>query len=117
MTKSTIPLHSADLLMIILFTKTSKQAIGTRNNKPKTDLEEAFKQIECWIDTRHLKLKPDKTEYILFGSQAQLKKISPGPLSAHGDLIEISIEVTCGGGFWTKNSISNNTLRKSKKRQ
>ena len=38
----------------------------------------------------HLKLNSDKTEYILFGSQAQLKKIPPEPLNAHSDLIEIS---------------------------
>ena len=26
--------------------------------------------IKCWMDTMHLKLYSDKTEYILFGSQA-----------------------------------------------
>ena len=46
-----------------------------------------------------LKLNSDETEYILFGSQAQLKKISPEPLNAHDNLIEISKVVRYLGGF------------------
>ena len=38
----------------------------------------------------HLKLNPDKTEYILFGSQQQLKKTSQEPLDAKGDPIAVS---------------------------
>ena len=34
-------------------------------------------------------LSPDKTEYILFGSQQQLKKTSPEPLNAQGDPIVV----------------------------
>ena len=46
-------------------------------HKTKTDLKEAFIQLKCWMDAMHLKLNPDKTEYILFSSQQQLKKTSP----------------------------------------
>ena len=42
------------------------------------------------MDTIHLKLNSNKTEYILVKSQAQLKKISPEPLNAYSNLIEIS---------------------------
>ena len=83
--------------MIILFTKTIKQATMIKNHKFKT--EEAFKHIKCWMDTMHLKLNSDKTEYILFRSHAQLKKISPEPLNAHGNLIEISKVVRYLGGL------------------
>ena len=65
----------------------------------KTNLEETVKQIKCWMDTMHLKLNSDKTEYILFRSQAQPKKISPEPLNAHGNLIEIGKVVMYLGGF------------------
>ena len=43
MAKSTIPLHSNDLLMIILFEKTSKAGNKDQEQHTKTDLEEAFK--------------------------------------------------------------------------
>ena len=51
------------------------------------------------MDTMHLKLNPDKTEYILFGSQQQLKKTSSEPLNAHGDPIAISDAMRYVGGF------------------
>ena len=47
----------------------------------------------------HLKLNSDKTEYILFRSKAQLKKISPEQVNVHGGLIEISKVVRYPGGF------------------
>ena len=65
----------------------------------KTDLQEAFTQLKHWMDTMCLKLNPDKTEYILFGSQQQLKKTSPEPLDAHGDTIAVSDAVRYLGGF------------------
>ena len=58
-----------------------------QEHKIKTELEEAFTQLKHWMDTMDLKLNPDKTEYILFSSQQQLKKISQEPLDAHGDPI------------------------------
>ena len=47
----------------------------------------------------HLKLNPDKTEYILFGSWQKLKKTSPEPFNALGDPITVSNEVRYLGGF------------------
>ena len=79
--------------------KNFKAGNKDQEQQTKTDLEKAFKQINCWMDTMHLILNSDKTEYILFGSQAQLKKISPEPLNAHGDLTEISKVVRYLGVF------------------
>ena len=79
--------------------KNFKAGNKDQEQQTKTDLEEAFKQIKCWLDTMYLKLKPDKTEYILFGSHVQLKNIFPEPLYAHGDLIEISKVVRYLGRF------------------
>ena len=70
-----------------------------QEHKIKTDLEEAFTQLKHWIDTMHMKLNPDNTEYILFGSQQQLNKTSPEPLDAHGDPIVVGDAVRYLGGF------------------
>ena len=37
-------------------------------DKTKKDLKETFTQLKCWMDAMHLKLNPNKTEYILFSS-------------------------------------------------
>ena len=79
--------------------KNFKAGNMAQEQQTKTDLEEAFKQAKYWMDTMHFKLNPGKTEYILFGSQAQLKKISPEPLNAHDDLIEVIKVVRYLGGF------------------
>ena len=42
------------------------------------------------MDTVHVKLNPDKMEYILFGSWQQLKKTPPEPLNTHSDPIAVS---------------------------
>ena len=47
----------------------------------------------------HLKLNPDKTEYILFGSKQQLQKTPTEPLNAHGYPIAVSDAVRHLGGF------------------
>ena len=46
----------------------------------------------------HLKLNTDKTEYIHFGSQQQLKKTSPEPIDAL-DPTAVSKKVRYLGGF------------------
>ena len=78
--------------------KNFKAGNKDQQQQTKTYLWEAFKQIKCCKDTMHLKLNSDKTDYILFGSQAQLKNISPEAFNAHGDLIEISKVVRYLGG-------------------
>ena len=68
-------------------------------HKVKTDLEKTFTHLKQWMDTMHLKLNPEKTEHILFGSQQQLKKTSQEPLDAQGDLVAVSKVVRYLGGF------------------
>ena len=70
-----------------------------QEHKIKTDLEEAFTQLKHWLDTLCLKLKPEKTECIPFGSWQQLKKTSPEPLNAHGDPNVAIDAVRYLGGF------------------
>ena len=76
-----------------------KAGIKVQEHKIKTDLEEAFTQLKHWMDTMHLKLSPNKTEYILFGPWQQLKKTSSEPLDAHGDPIAVSDAVRYLGRF------------------
>ena len=45
-----------------------------QEHKVQTDLEKTFTHFKQWMDMMSLKLNPDKTEYILFGSWQQLKK-------------------------------------------
>ena len=61
-----------------------------QEHKVKTDLEKTFTDLKQWMDTMHLKLNPDKTEYILFCSWQQLKKTSQEPLDAQGDHIVVN---------------------------
>ena len=64
----------------------------------------------------HLKLNPDKTEYILFGSWQQLKKISPEPLNAQGDSIPVSELLRYLGGFLDQNlNFKKHIIEKAKK--
>ena len=52
------------------------------------------------MDTMHLKVNPDKTEYILFGTWQQLKKTSQQETHhAHGGPIAASDAVRYLGGF------------------
>ena len=70
-----------------------------QEHKVKTDLEKTFTHLIQWMDMMCLKLNPDKTEYILFGSQQQLKKTSQEPLDAQGDSIAVSKVVRYLGRF------------------
>ena len=88
-----------------------------QEHKIKTDLEEVFTQLKHWMDTMHLKLNPDKTEYILFGSQQQLKKTSPEPLDPHGDPIAVSDAVRYLGGLLDQHLNFKNTLMTKLKKQ
>ena len=74
-----------------------------QEHKVKTDLEKTFTHLKQWMDMMCLKVNPDKTEYILFGSQQQLKKTSQESLNAQGDLIAVSKVVRYLGGFLDKN--------------
>ena len=43
--------------------------------------------IKSWIDSMHLKMNPNKTEFIYFGSKPQLKKCKVESLKVSDDLI------------------------------
>ena len=79
--------------------KSVKAGNKIEEHNTKTDLEKTLTQIKCWMDAMHLKLNPAKTEYILFGSQQQLKKTSPEPCDAQGNLIPVSEAVRYLGGL------------------
>ena len=64
-----------------------------QEQQAKLKLENTFSNIKEWMDSMPLKLNSEKTEYIMFGSWQQLTKISPTPLHAGPDLIELSTKV------------------------
>ena len=49
--------------------------------------------IKSWMDTMRLRLNTNKTEYITFGSKAQLWKISTTPLTTGNDKIQMTSDV------------------------
>ena len=61
-------------------------------------MEDAFNHIQYWMDKMWLKLNPDKTAYILFGSKQQLNKASQEPIKVEPDLTELSNNVKYLGG-------------------
>ena len=82
----------------------------------KTYLEKTFTHLKQWMDTMHLKLNPDKTEYILFGSWQQLKKTSQELLDTQGDPIAVSKVVRYLGGFLDQNlNFKKHIIEKTKK--
>ena len=64
-----------------------------QEQQAKLKMEHTFSNIKEWMDSMHLKLNSEKTEYIMFGSWQQPTKISPTPLHAGPDLIELSNKV------------------------
>ena len=59
--------------------KNFKEGDKTSKLVTKNELETTFIHIKNWMDTMHLKLNSDKTEYILFRSAKQLKNINRTP--------------------------------------
>ena len=50
------------------------------------------------MDSMHLKLNTDKTEFMIFGSKHQLRKLDESTLDANGELIQNSAVVRYLGG-------------------
>ena len=50
-------------------------------------LENCMLNIKSWMDSMRLKMNPNKTEFIYFGSKPQLKKCKIGSLKVSEDLI------------------------------
>ena len=64
-----------------------------------TLLEEALLRIKTWMDLNHLKMNTAKTEFIVFGSKQQLKKVEVASINVNGDSIPRS-EVIKYLGTW-----------------
>ena len=71
----------------------------TLEQQAKLRMEHTFSNIKRWMDSLHLKLNSEKTEYIMFGSCQELTKINLEPLHTGPDLIELSNKVKYLGGL------------------
>ena len=66
----------------------SFKADSTTDETEKTQiLEECMLKIKSWMDSMHLKMNPNKTEFIYFGSRPQLKTCKVESLKVSEDLI------------------------------
>ena len=79
--------------------KNCKAGNKVEEQKTKIHPGEVFTQLKCCMDAMCLKLNPNKTEYILFGSRQQLSKTSPEPLDTQVDPIAVSKAVRYQGGL------------------
>ena len=57
------------------------------------ELEDTLIDIREWMNQVKLKMNPDKTEYILFGSKVQLKKCLTTSLNVCNDMIPIANKI------------------------
>ena len=69
-----------------------------QQNSMQRKLEHTLEVIKSWMDTMRLRLNTNKTEYITFGSKAQLQKIPKQPLTTVNDTIQMSSDVKYLGG-------------------
>ena len=81
------------------FRKSFPAGNRTQEQQAKLRMEHTFSNIKECMDSMHLKLNSEKTEYIMFGSCQQLTKINLEPLHAGPDLIELSNKVKYLGGL------------------
>ena len=61
-------------------------------------MQTTLTSIKDWVHFLHLKLNTDKTEFMIFGSKHQLRKLDESPLDANGELIQKSKVVRHLGG-------------------
>ena len=66
------------------------------------ELEDSLINIREWMNQVKLKMNPDKTEYILFGSKVQLKKCLTTSLNVCNDMIPIANKIRYLGSFLDK---------------
>ena len=69
-----------------------------KQNSIQRKLEQTLSVIKSWMDTMRLRLNTNKTEYITFGSKAQLQKIPKKPLTTGNHTIQMSSDVKYLGG-------------------
>ena len=55
-----------------------------------TLLSESLANVKKWMGSMRLKMNPDKTEYIQFGSRRQLAKVTQNDINCVGDIIDRS---------------------------
>ena len=70
-----------------------------------TLLQEALVRIKTWMDLNCLKMNTTKTEFIVFGSKQQLKKVAVTSINVNGDSIPRS-EVIKYLGTWMDQCLS-----------
>ena len=67
--------------------KSFKADSNTDETETIQTLEGCMLNIKSWMDSMHLKMNPNKTEFIYFGSKPQLKKCKVESLKVSDDLI------------------------------
>ena len=67
--------------------KSFKADSTAEETKTIQTLEDCMLNIKSWMDSMHLKMNPNKTEFIYFGSKPQLKKCKAESLKVSDDLI------------------------------
>ena len=69
-------------------------------------LSHCLEDVKRWLSTNFLKLNPDKTEFIVFGSKSQLKKLNHSfPVDILGNLIS-PIDAVRNLGDWFDSDFS-----------
>ena len=81
----------------------------------KEELETTVPNIKNWMDTMHLKLNSDKTEYITFGLRQQLQKLKSTPLNANCDHVNLRKVVTYLGSYLDQTISFKGNIKKTKK--
>ena len=72
-------------------------------NLALSNIKTAFTNVEEWMQGMRLKLNPDKTEFIVFGNQRQLDKLSSKSIELGSSTIQKSDVVRCLGTYCDKN--------------
>ena len=69
-------------------------------------LSHCIEDVKRWLSTNKLKLNPDKTEFIVFGSKSQRKKLNQSfPVNILGNLIS-PIDAVSNLGVWFDSDFS-----------
>ena len=68
-------------------------------------IEQCMLTIKSWMDGVHLKMNPNKTEFIYFGNPVQLRKCTTNSINVDSDLILRSTEI-CYLGAWLDSSLN-----------
>ena len=82
-----------------LIRKKYKTSNRDQEIRTKEELETTVTNIKNRMDTMHLKLNSDKTEYIRFGLKQQLQNSLSTPLNSNGNLVNLIEVVRYLGGY------------------